>query len=155
MDEFNDVVIPYVISILDSLGLDLTESNQEFIIDFYYRNSAFPSDAEVLDELGDVTEEMDEEEEEDSGNSTDDYSDVKKVIKNLDDVEINQFSCVRNPLNSECLLCYDAFVSSDIVRILQCNHLYHRCCIDNYLKYESVDCPMCKSPAGDYTYSNM
>jgi hypothetical protein len=82
--------------------------------------------------------------------------DVLKVINNIDDIPLEMYKNVNMPNgNSECLICYDPFVPTDIIRILPCKHILHMHCIDNYLKNKSHKCPYCKMPAGDFVYINL
>ena len=44
-----------------------------------------------------------------------------------------------------CAICVDEFVNGDSIKTLQCGHIFHVNCIDEWLgKYSSV-CPLCKS----------
>ena len=82
--------------------------------------------------------------------------DVKKIIKNIDDVPLAMYKNYHDKkINEECLICYDCFVPTDIIRILQCGHILHRCCIDEQLQTKSHLCPYCNTPAGEYTYYNL
>ncbi|XWV24917.1 putative ORFan [Tupanvirus deep ocean] len=82
--------------------------------------------------------------------------DVIKVIKNIDSIPLFMYKDYHNNnSNSECLICYDPFVATDIIRALPCTHVLHRCCIDDHLKTKSYLCPYCKSPTGDYVYKNL
>lgn len=78
---------------------------------------------------------------------------VKKVIENIDDIKLDIVKEKHNA--NECIVCYDNFVETDLVRILECKHMAHRNCIDNYLLKESHLCPMCKRPAGKYQLINI
>lgn len=81
---------------------------------------------------------------------------VLKVIKNIDTVPIQMYKNIdASNNNSECLICYDQFVPTDIVRILPCNHILHIHCIDDHLKNISHLCPYCKSSAGEYIFKNL
>lgn len=43
-----------------------------------------------------------------------------------------------------CAICQDCIqIDSDIVRELECNHIYHIECVDNWLIIKN-ECPMCK-----------
>lgn len=82
--------------------------------------------------------------------------DVKKVLKNIDDIQLAMFKNIENVnSNNECLICYDLFVPTDIIRILPCSHIFHRCCIDTQLKTQCYLCPYCKSATGEYVYHNL
>lgn len=82
--------------------------------------------------------------------------DVKKVIKNIDTIPLCMY---KNDThlngNTECLICYDAFVNTDILRVLNCTHAYHRTCLDEHFINETYLCPYCKRPAGEYVYKNL
>lgn len=81
---------------------------------------------------------------------------VKKIIKNIEEIPILMFKNVNlQNSNTECLICYDSFVPTDIIRILPCKHLFHRRCIDQELQYQSFLCPYCKNPSGNYTFLNL
>lgn len=82
--------------------------------------------------------------------------DVKKVLIDINDVPIamiKDLTKIQN--NTECSICYDPFVVTDLVRVLPCNHQMHRRCVDDYLQKESYLCPMCKEPAGKYKLINL
>lgn len=82
--------------------------------------------------------------------------DVKKVIKNIDSIPLYMFKNISNSnTNKECLICFDQFVPTDIIRVLPCSHNLHRHCIDEQLKKISYLCPYCKTPAGEYVYYNL
>ena len=78
---------------------------------------------------------------------------VKKVIDNIENVKLDIVK-EKNNIN-DCIVCYDNFVETDLVRILPCKHMAHRRCIDDYLTNESYLCPMCKTPAGKYKLTNL
>lgn len=42
-------------------------------------------------------------------------------------------------------ICLEVFSDLDIVRRLNCEHVFHRQCIDLWLQRQRVDCPLCKS----------
>ena len=76
--------------------------------------------------------------------------DVKKVIKNINDIKLTMYKNNTTSTNTECFVCYDRFVDTDLVRILPCSHILHRMCIDDHLTKKSYLCPYCQKPAGDY-----
>lgn len=79
--------------------------------------------------------------------------DVKKVIKNIDAIPLSMYQNSND--TDECPLCYDKFVPTDLVRTLPCSHMFHRICIDEYLKTQSFLCPYCEAEAGEYVYYNI
>ncbi|KAI9479554.1 hypothetical protein BDB00DRAFT_793197 [Zychaea mexicana] len=42
-----------------------------------------------------------------------------------------------------CVICLEAFVQGDVLRILPCGHEYHCDCIDTWLTKKSASCPLC------------
>merc|ERR1712087_305120 len=48
------------------------------------------------------------------------------------------------PHNSSCAVCLDDFQRGEELRLLPCEHAYHRHCIDPWLAKQSELCPMCK-----------
>jgi len=47
----------------------------------------------------------------------------------------------------ECCLCMDAFEKDEQIRLLPCNHYFHRDCIDRWFAtraYQQRSCPLCK-----------
>jgi hypothetical protein len=82
--------------------------------------------------------------------------DVLKVIKNIDEIPLFMYKSYNNSSsNTECLICYDPFESTDIIRVLPCSHIVHRCCIDDYFLNSSHCCPYCKMAVGEYVYKNL
>ena len=79
---------------------------------------------------------------------------VKKVIDSIGDLKLAIVK-ENTEYNTECMVCYDNFVLTDLVRILPCNHVAHRSCIDDYLQKESHLCPMCKKSGGKYKLINL
>ena len=54
-------------------------------------------------------------------------------------------------MNDLCTICQDSFNLEDMVRKLDCDHLYHTDCIDSWLSNHSYKCPCCRKQAGNYT----
>ncbi|KRZ80978.1 RING finger protein [Trichinella papuae] len=48
-----------------------------------------------------------------------------------------------NELNSLCPVCIEPFHDGDVIRILVCNHLFHKTCVDPWLLQHRT-CPLCK-----------
>ena len=82
--------------------------------------------------------------------------DVKKVLVDVEEIPLLM---IKNDNlkdgNTECVVCYDLFVLTDLVRILPCSHRIHRRCIDDHFKNESYLCPFCRNPAGKYKLINL
>jgi len=81
------------------------------------------------------------------------HDNVKHVVEDLDQIPlkiIHNGEDSKTYLNTECPICCETFVESDLVRILPCRHMMHRICIDDYLIKESYLCPLCRQPAGKH-----
>ena len=48
-------------------------------------------------------------------------------------------------LNSQCPICIDPFKINECYRKLCCNHIFHKKCIDRWIKKDKNECPMCRS----------
>nr|DBA20964.1 TPA: hypothetical protein GDO54_017693 [Pyxicephalus adspersus] len=68
---------------------------------------------------------------------------AKKAIGQLQVRTIKQGDKVLGPDGDSCAVCIDSFKANDVVRILTCNHFFHKSCIDPWL-LEHRTCPMCK-----------
>lgn len=55
-----------------------------------------------------------------------------KKVKSLDD------------LPSECPICLEDFKRGEYYRKLECNHCFHKKCIDRWFKKDHSECPMCR-----------
>lgn len=83
--------------------------------------------------------------------------DVLKVVKNIDEIPLSMYKLyINSSSNTQCFICYDPFVPTDIIRILPCTHILHRCCIDDYFLNNSHRCPACtESVVDNYIYKNL
>ncbi|XP_038883588.1 E3 ubiquitin-protein ligase RHA2B-like [Benincasa hispida] len=45
----------------------------------------------------------------------------------------------------QCAVCLSEFEEGEKVRKLQCNHTFHKDCLDNWLKLCFATCPLCRS----------
>ncbi|XP_063793434.1 E3 ubiquitin-protein ligase RNF128 isoform X2 [Pseudophryne corroboree] len=68
---------------------------------------------------------------------------AKKVIGQLQLRTIKQGDKVLGPDGDSCAVCIESYKANDVVRILTCNHFFHKNCIDPWL-LEHRTCPMCK-----------
>ena len=48
-------------------------------------------------------------------------------------------------LNNQCPICIDEFYCGEYQRTLNCNHSFHKKCIDKWFKKDKNDCPMCRT----------
>lgn len=60
-------------------------------------------------------------------------------------IEPKKYSEIDNNLHSqnECPICLEEFKSDDVVYKLECNHNYHKSCLDTWFVRQN-SCPMCK-----------
>ncbi|XP_078544791.1 E3 ubiquitin-protein ligase RNF128 isoform X1 [Lissotriton helveticus] len=70
-------------------------------------------------------------------------ADAKKAIGQLQLRTLKQGDVEASPDGDSCAVCIDNYKPNDVVRILTCNHFFHRACIDPWL-LEHRTCPMCK-----------
>lgn len=48
---------------------------------------------------------------------------------------------------ADCSVCLCQFLEGDMVRRLRCNHIFHKDCLDSWLRPPArVSCPLCRSP---------
>ena len=80
---------------------------------------------------------------------------VHKVLINVDDIPLDFIKDQSQTSDNQCIICYDHFVPSDLIRVLPCTHKFHRRCIDVYLTEESYLCPLCRKAVGEYKLSNI
>ncbi|KAH0630844.1 hypothetical protein JD844_004143 [Phrynosoma platyrhinos] len=70
-------------------------------------------------------------------------ADAKKAICRLQLRTLKQGDKETGPDADSCAVCIEVYKPNDVVRILTCNHLFHKNCIDPWL-LEHRTCPMCK-----------
>ncbi|OCT65941.1 E3 ubiquitin-protein ligase RNF128-like isoform X2 [Xenopus laevis] len=70
-------------------------------------------------------------------------AEAKKAFSKLQLRTIKQGDKVLGPGGDSCAVCIEPYKPSDVVRILTCNHFFHKNCIDPWL-LEHRTCPMCK-----------
>ncbi|XP_018413987.1 PREDICTED: E3 ubiquitin-protein ligase RNF128 isoform X2 [Nanorana parkeri] len=68
---------------------------------------------------------------------------AKKAISHLQLRTIKQGDMVLGPDGDSCAVCIETYKPNDVVRVLTCNHFFHKNCIDPWL-LEHRTCPMCK-----------
>ncbi|KAL2546553.1 E3 ubiquitin-protein ligase [Forsythia ovata] len=64
----------------------------------------------------------------------------------VDDLSV---TCYQNSVETgntvECAVCLCKIDDGDEIRELSCNHLFHRVCLDRWLGYGHVTCPLCRN----------
>jgi hypothetical protein len=68
--------------------------------------------------------------------------------KNNDGIKFNKnkYNSINNDLkekNKGCSICLTDFEEEDDISIINCNHLFHNNCIEEWTKYKK-DCPICR-----------
>lgn len=51
--------------------------------------------------------------------------------------------------NSTCHICLEDFDKDSDIRFIQCNHLFHKDCIDKWISTESYKCPICRKEVSE------
>jgi len=71
----------------------------------------------------------------------------KKSVSKIDNKndEPNEYIIIdKNFENNECIICLEAMLIDDKVRILKCGHMYHYECINKWIyKKGELNCPIC------------
>ncbi|KAM8800001.1 E3 ubiquitin-protein ligase RNF128 [Eudromia elegans] len=70
-------------------------------------------------------------------------AEAKKAIGQLQLRTLKQGDKETGPDGDSCAVCIELYKPNEVVRILTCNHLFHKNCIDPWL-LEHRTCPMCK-----------
>jgi len=74
--------------------------------------------------------------------NNDNFTDNEQATINIDP---KKYCEIDNKLHSqnECPICLEEFKSDDVVYKLECNHNYHKSCLDTWFVRKN-SCPMCK-----------
>jgi predicted transcriptional regulator len=88
-------------------------------------------------------------------NELEQMEDVKLILtqKELDKIPTSVYkniSSMHKEKNNNCSVCRDEYNDNDEVKILNCEHVFHIDCIDNWLKNYSHKCPCCRQTSGNY-----
>lgn len=81
--------------------------------------------------------------------------DVKLILtkEELDKIPVNIYKEIKTEIkekNECCPVCRDNFDDNDNVRTLNCGHIFHTDCVDNWLTNHSHKCPCCRQTTGVY-----
>lgn len=60
--------------------------------------------------------------------------------------------CSDKQLEHDCSVCLTEFESEAVINHLSCGHVFHKSCLEKWLKYRNVTCPNCRKhmiPAED------
>lgn len=57
-----------------------------------------------------------------------------------------KFSELVDPSADSCAVCLYEFEESDeIRRLANCRHIFHKCCMDRWMGYDQITCPLCRT----------
>lgn len=78
------------------------------------------------------------------------FESVKVVLNNDDFYKLNykEYLFVEEPKEKRCSICLDDFNDKDLVYLLECKHLFHKICIDEWLTKYNYNCPICRKKLG-------
>jgi hypothetical protein len=82
-----------------------------------------------------------------NNNSNNNKSNMNK--SNINSLDIKKYKrCNINTV--DCSICYEKVKPSEYIRELNCNHIFHKKCIDKWLllsmkNKENINCPICRT----------
>jgi len=78
---------------------------------------------------------------------------VKIVVPDnfLDNLKSDSFNKNKHLLNN-CTICLDNFEDNEKIILLECNHNFHKNCIEKWLKEYSYKCPLCRNESSEKVY---
>ncbi|KAK7316532.1 hypothetical protein RJT34_00072 [Clitoria ternatea] len=53
---------------------------------------------------------------------------------------------LKHPQQHECCVCLTKFEPVSEVNCLSCGHLFHKVCLEKWLDYWNITCPLCRTP---------
>nr|GMC70670.1 probable E3 ubiquitin-protein ligase XERICO [Ipomoea batatas] len=60
-------------------------------------------------------------------------------------VPYDSVCCISKHLEQECPVCLAEFAPDAMVNQLSCGHVFHAMCLEKWLKYWNVTCPLCRN----------
>jgi hypothetical protein len=73
-----------------------------------------------------------------------------EIIEGITRKKFKEYESNIKEINTKCTVCQACFDEEDDTRILNCNHVYHTDCIDNWLTNYNYLCPCCREPAAEH-----
>lgn len=73
-----------------------------------------------------------------------------EIIEGITRKKFKEYESNIKEINTKCTVCQACFEGEDDTRILNCNHVYHTDCIDNWLSNYNYLCPCCREPAAEH-----
>ncbi len=72
-----------------------------------------------------------------------------EALQQLPEKQYCELSC---PVAGEvCSICQESYEPTSIVKLLPCNHYFHKDCIEQWLSNYHHKCPICRMPCGEHT----
>ncbi|XP_023782657.1 LOW QUALITY PROTEIN: E3 ubiquitin-protein ligase RNF128-like [Cyanistes caeruleus] len=68
---------------------------------------------------------------------------AKKAIEQMKLRTLKEGDKETGPDGDSCVVCFEQYKPNDVMRVLTCNHVFHKTCIDPWL-LEHGTCPLCK-----------
>lgn len=68
----------------------------------------------------------------------------EEINNNYPEKKYNMLESAEKTNNMQCNICYTDFKNEDIIRMINCKHIYHKECIDKWFTNYSNECPKCK-----------
>ncbi|KAL2309368.1 hypothetical protein Nmel_005564, partial [Mimus melanotis] len=68
---------------------------------------------------------------------------AKKAIEQMQLRTLKEGDKETGPDGDSCVVCFEQYKPNDVIRVLTCNHVFHKTCIDPWL-LEHGTCPLCK-----------
>ncbi|XP_056347344.1 E3 ubiquitin-protein ligase RNF128 isoform X2 [Oenanthe melanoleuca] len=68
---------------------------------------------------------------------------AKKAIEQMQLRTLKEGDKEIGPDGDSCVVCFEQYKPNDVMRVLTCNHVFHKTCIDPWL-LEHGTCPLCK-----------
>ncbi|NXX35612.1 RN128 ligase, partial [Nicator chloris] len=68
---------------------------------------------------------------------------AKKAIEQMQLRTLKEGDKETGPDGDSCVVCFEQYKPNDVMRVLTCNHVFHKTCIDPWL-LEHGTCPLCK-----------
>ncbi|NXO41702.1 RN128 ligase, partial [Locustella ochotensis] len=68
---------------------------------------------------------------------------AKKAIEEMQLRTLKEGDKETGPDGDSCVVCFEQYKPNDVMRVLTCNHIFHKTCIDPWL-LEHGTCPLCK-----------
>lgn len=59
-------------------------------------------------------------------------------------MKFTDLECGTTP--EQCAVCLNEFKSHEEIRVLtNCNHVFHRACVDSWMNHDQISCPLCRT----------